>query len=116
MRAVPAASCLAAVLVLTACEPVRDPAPLEVELSFSQHFGSSSNFGTPLSGAEENPPVPSKGRGTAIFQLSDDGSELAYKLIVANIDNVTQAHIHCGPVGVNGPIIVWLYPSRRPSS
>jgi hypothetical protein len=102
-------------LLLSACEPARDVAPLEVELSFSQHGAMSDHFGTALSGREENPPVPTNARGSAIFTLNDDGTELAYKLIVANIDNVTQAHIHCGPAGVNGPIVLWLYPSAPPS-
>jgi hypothetical protein len=31
--------------------------------------------------------------------------------MVANIENVFMAHIHCGQAGVNGPITVWLYPS-----
>lgn len=114
MRAVPAAASLLGVLLLTACEPARDAAPLEVELSFSQH-ATSDHFGTALSGREENPPVPTNARGSAIFTLNNDGTELAYKLIVANIDNVTQAHIHCGPAGVNGPIVLWLYPSAPPS-
>ena len=115
MRAVPAASSLAGLLLLAACEPAPGPAPLEVELSFSRHGSSFDHFGTALSGREENPPVPTTARGNAIFTLSSDATELAYKLIVANIDNVTQAHIHCGPAGVNGPIVVWLYPSAPPS-
>ena len=115
MRAAPAASSLLGVLLLSACEPARDTAPLEVDLSFSQH-STSEHFGTALSGREENPPVATRARGSAIFTLNDDGTELAYKLIVANIDNVTQAHIHCGPAGVNGPIILWLYPSAPPAT
>jgi hypothetical protein len=50
-----------------------------------------------------------------MFKLSDDGTELSYKLIVANIENVAQAHIHVGPVGENGPIVAWLYPSAPPA-
>ena len=36
--------------------------------------------------------------------------------MVANIENVTQAHIHCGLPDQNGPIIVWLYPSAPPAT
>ena len=39
----------------------------------------------------------------------------AYKLNVANIENVTQAHIHAAPAGTNGGIVAWLYPSAPPS-
>jgi hypothetical protein len=73
------------------------------------------NFVAPLSGAEEVPPVDTRARGLAKFQLSKDGSEIHYKLIVANIENVTQAHIHLAPAGVNGPVVVWLYPVAPPA-
>jgi hypothetical protein len=33
---------------------------------------------------------------------------------VANIENVTMAHIHVAPAGVNGPVVVWLYPEGPP--
>jgi CHRD domain len=35
-------------------------------------------------------------------------------VIASNIENVFQAHIHQGVRGVNGPIVVWLYPSTAP--
>lgn len=72
------------------------------------------NFRAHLSGAEEVPPAETRAQGQAIFQLSKDGNGLRYKLIVANIENVTQAHIHLAPAGVNGPVVVWLYPSGPP--
>src|SRR5688500_20288995 len=53
-------------------------------------------FVTPLSGAEEVPARPTQGRGVAIFQLSPDGTELSYRLIASNIENVVAAHIHIG--------------------
>jgi len=67
------------------------------------------NFRAVLSGAEENPPVDTTAQGVAIFQLDDSGSSMSYKLIVANIENVVAAHIHCGAVGVNGPVGVTLF-------
>lgn len=69
------------------------------------------NFVSPLSGAEEVPANESRARGTAIFQLSADGTELSYRLIASNIQNVHMAHIHMGPAGVNAGIVVWLFPS-----
>src|SRR5688572_3088447 len=61
-------------------------------------------FTAHLSGGNEVPANDSNGVGQVIFKLSDDGKSLDYKLIVANIENVTQAHIHCGEAGVNGPV------------
>lgn len=60
------------------------------------------------------PAVETNATGQAIFKLSKDGTELEYKLIVANIENVRMAHIHLAPAGDNGGVIVWLYPSMAP--
>jgi hypothetical protein len=67
-----------------------------------------------LSGGEEVAPVDTRATGQAVFRLSRDGESLAYRLIVANIENVTMAHIHLAPAGVNGPVVVWLYPDGPP--
>lgn len=67
------------------------------------------NFRAHLSGSEEVPAVETQGQGQAIFKLSKDGTELDYKLIVANIQDVTQAHIHCGSDDVNGPVVAFLF-------
>jgi hypothetical protein len=72
---------------------------------------SNKNFGAHLKGQHEVPANQSRAQGQATFQLSDDGTELHYKLNVANIENVFQAHIHMAPEGVNGQIVAWLYPS-----
>jgi hypothetical protein len=77
--------------------------------------GHQRNFRAHLSGSEEVPPVNTRAQGQAIFQLSKDGTELHYRLIVANIQNVTQAHIHLAPAGVNGPVVAWLYPGAPPA-
>jgi hypothetical protein len=67
------------------------------------------NFVAPLNGDEEVPLRDTNARGLAKFQLSREGGELGYKLIVANIENVAAAHIHCAPMGVNGPVGVTLF-------
>ncbi len=67
------------------------------------------NAGVPLTGDEEVPARETNARGTAVLHFSDDGTELSYKLIVANIENVVQAHIHIGPPGCQCPIGVFLY-------
>jgi hypothetical protein len=75
---------------------------------------SSKNYRTHLSGDEEVPVVVTNAQGQALFKLSKDGNELHYKLNVANIENVTQAHIHLGATGATGDVVAWLYPVSGP--
>jgi hypothetical protein len=81
-------------------------------------FADSLKFKTKLSGDQEVPPVgvviDTQARGKAEFKLSKDGNSLHYKLSVSHIENAFMAHIHMGPVGVNAPIVVWLFPSTAP--
>jgi len=85
------------------------------EAAYVQNQSNNHNFRTSLKGENEVPAVETRAQGQAIFQLSRDGSELSYKLIVANIENVTQAHIHLAPAGANGSVVAWLYPEGPPS-
>jgi hypothetical protein len=85
---------------------------LVLALAVPAAAGSQRNFRAHLAGRNEVPPVgpvDTNAQGQAIFQLSKDETELEFKLIVANIEDVTQAHIHCGAAGVNGPVVVFLY-------
>ena len=66
-------------------------------------------FRAVLSGGDEVPARDTQARGVAMFKLSADGTELHYRIIVANIENVFAAHIHCGTPGVNAPIGVTLF-------
>ena len=115
-------------LVFTACEkqalnPDQDISSLKKSAGNELHQNNMSNnmngmkvlnFRAHLSGDQEVPEAETNATGQAIFQLSKDGEELSYKLIVANIENVRMAHIHLAPEGVNGPVGVWLYPSAPP--
>ena len=88
-----------------------------VQVTTAMHAGDAHNHRTHLTGDAERPvPNDSKAQGQAIFHVSDDGNQIEYKLIVANIENVTQAHIHCcaNTEGAAG-IVVWLYPSGPPA-
>lgn len=69
----------------------------------------SASFAAPLHGSQEVPPVSSDNDGEAIFILSEDGTELKYSLIVSQLGDVTQAHIHLAPPGQNGPIVAFLF-------
>ena len=57
----------------------------------------------------EVPVRSTNAQGQAVFHVSQDGTELEYRLIASNIENVVQAHIHLGPPGVNGPIVAFLF-------
>ena len=76
--------------------------------------GANRTWSTHANGTMEVPARDSQGQAQLILQLAKDGGSIDYKLIAANIDNVFMAHIHLGPPGVNGPIVVWLYPSTAP--
>jgi hypothetical protein len=69
------------------------------------------SFKAHLSGDQEVPPAETNATGQANFKLSKDGDELHFKLIVANIENVTASHIHLAQVGQNGPVVTFLYGS-----
>lgn len=73
------------------------------------------NYVASLKGRDEVPPVDTRAQGQAIFHLSDDGTELHYKLIATNIVDILQAHIHVGMPGANGPVVLFLYPEAPPA-
>ena len=62
--------------------------------------------GLPLSGAQEVPPVTTSATGTSYIAIAGDGS------VAGNVKTsgivATMAHIHMGPAGQNGPVIVPL--------
>ena len=68
-------------------------------------------FAARLTGTQEVPPVTTAARGWATFRLTRDGKALRYLLLAARIDNVTQAHIHCGRPGESGAVIAFLLPN-----
>lgn len=117
---------LAAILmafVTTGCDDVTAPTAQQdqgsvlsslSEATYVNNQSNNRNFRTSLKGENEVPAVETRAQGQAIFQLSRDGSELSYKLIVANIENVTAAHIHLAPADVNGPVVVWLFQEVSP--
>ena len=65
-------------------------------------------FKARLSGDNEVPPVDTDTDGRAVVEFSEDGNSLEFKLKVNDGRRITQAHIHCGPEGVNGPVVVFL--------
>ena len=97
------------------------PHPVEPEAFTAPVLGmhgpmtaNNSTFTAHAQGGEEVPAVETQAQGQAVFRLSDDGQELRYRLIVANIHDVLMAHIHRAPAGSNGPVVAWLYPEGPP--
>jgi hypothetical protein len=69
----------------------------------------SGNFQAHLTGDEEVPANESLGQGQAIIRVSEDETEISYRLIASNIENVVASHIHVGAAGVNGPVVAFLF-------
>jgi hypothetical protein len=63
-----------------------------------------------LSGAESvgNAGAPADAKGSAAFTLRRDSLQICYTLKVTGIAAPTLAHIHRGPKGQNGAIVVTL--------
>ena len=72
-------------------------------------LAANSNFTAHLTGAGENPDVETLATGQAVLMVDNEGGHASWRLLVSNIDDVIQAHIHCGAPGVNGPIVVFLF-------
>ncbi|HCY42609.1 MAG TPA: CHRD domain protein [Prolixibacteraceae bacterium] len=95
-------------LFVAACNKVESDVELQDELVLKKGK-VVQNFTAHLSGDQEVPPRETLATGQAIFQLSKDGTELSYKLIVADLEDVTASHIHLGLPGVSGGVVVPLY-------
>ena len=71
----------------------------------------SPNGGRPLftrlNGSATVPgPGASEGEGIALLTLNPGHGEICFSLKVSNIGPATAAHIHRGPAGVAGPVVV----------
>jgi CHRD domain-containing protein len=78
-------------------------------LGLAPSSSAGDNFKATLSGSEEVPARDTQATGVAKFKLHEDGTALLFKVNVANLDNPVAAHIHCGAIGVNGPVGVTLF-------
>ncbi|TLS49280.1 CHRD domain-containing protein [Paenibacillus antri] len=66
-----------------------------------------------LLGGNEVPPVRTFATGNVFFRLNEAGNRLFFRMVVRDIAKVTQAHIHLGRRGVNGPVVAFLFgPSK----
>jgi hypothetical protein len=74
-------------------------------------YGQGRPFSTTLTGAAEVPgPGDPDASGTAFITLSQGQGEVCFDLSWTGIDGtVTAAHIHVGPAGVAGDVVVPLF-------
>ena len=100
-------------------QPAAVTVPVQFATATGADAGASDNHRTHLTGDAERPtPNDSTAQGQAVFQVNADGSAIHYQLLVGNIENVTQAHIHCCATP-KGPAESWCgsipAPRRRSS-
>ncbi|HDH03177.1 MAG TPA: CHRD domain-containing protein, partial [Actinobacteria bacterium] len=89
---------LSAILIV----PTVALAPAGAQLSGGEIFLAT------LGGDAEVPPVNTSGSGVAAFTVSDDGSSMDYVLLLNDVTEATQAHIHIGGATENGPAGAFL--------
>ncbi len=70
---------------------------------------ANGNFTASLEGGNEVPAVDTMAKGQAIIKVHQNDDGIGFKLIVANIEDVVAAHIHCAAEGVSGPVGVTLF-------
>lgn len=78
-------------------------------LSSSALLAQGRPLSTTLTGAAEIPgPGDPDGSGEVFMTLNYGQGEICYQLSVSDIAPATAAHIHVGPAGVAGPVVVGL--------
>ena len=87
-----------AIVALAGCAGMRDKMP--------DWMPGSGAMKVSLSGAEEVPPAKSDGKGSGSFRVAEDGT-ITGAVSTEGVKG-TMAHIHQGPKGQNGPVIVPL--------
>jgi hypothetical protein len=71
---------------------------------------ANHEFAANLTGQEEVPPVDTQAMGEAIFvPIQPRNETIDFYVNTTGIQAVTQAHIHSGSPGENGPIVVTLF-------
>ena len=77
---------------------------------------SPADFVANLSGGQETPGNASPAFAAAEFRLGADGTSMSYSARVFGLADPTVAHLHLGPLGVSGPIVVPLHAPGQPGT
>ena len=75
----------------------------------------AQNFSATLTGANEVPSVATDARGAFKLQVNRTLTEGRFELTVRDGERITMAHLHCAPLGQNGPVVVWLAGTPPPT-
>ena len=70
--------------------------------------GKGHKFRAELRGDQEVPPVDTDTSGKFRIRFSDDFSSATVRFDIEDGVRITQAHLHCGDEGVNGPVVVFI--------
>ncbi|SDY78099.1 CHRD domain-containing protein [Thermoactinomyces sp. DSM 45892] len=68
----------------------------------------AKNFFAFLTGNQEVPKVITSALGVLTLNSNNDETGIDYTLLVYNMQKLIAAHLHLGPVGQNGPVVVPL--------
>lgn len=71
-------------------------------------------FHASLSGENEVPPVDTDASGESDLMLNAEEASLDYEITAQQLENAVAAHIHLGPPGENGPVVVPLFEAEEP--
>ena len=69
---------------------------------------ADETFKATLSGDQEVPPVVTDTTGKFKLQFNKAETEAEITLTVTDGVRIRQSHLHCAPVGINGPIVAFL--------
>lgn len=78
-------------------------------VTIKSHSFNSSVARATLRGTSEVPPVTTNTWGTFSLTVNQEKDLARFNLNVFNGQAVTMAHLHCGAVGQNGPIVTTLF-------
>ncbi|WP_077213070.1 CHRD domain-containing protein [Bacillus dakarensis] len=74
----------------------------------------SKLFFARLSGSQEVPAVSTNAFGLAKFKVSSNDKRMGFRLVLNQLNNFTEAHIHLGERGENGPVVAFLFGPIHP--
>lgn len=102
------APCLTAALAIILTSGVVQAQDDDDDFNFLAYLSGAQEVVPPDSPATPSPGVSTQGAGVFAMRAFPDLSAANFRLAVRNMTGVTQAHLHCGRAGQNGPVVVPL--------